>query len=59
MITSIGNYKELIGKPVDWKGLMLLFVISLGQTLLNIWVFIFTLFGLILILIYLTLVQEK
>ena len=59
MITSIGNYKELIGKPVDWKELTLLFIISLGQTLLNIWVFTFTLFGLILILIYLFFVQEK
>lgn len=58
MITSIGNYKELIGKPVDWKELILLFVFSLGQTLLNPWIFIFTLLGLILILIYLFLVQE-
>ncbi len=58
MITSIGNYKELIGKPVDWKELILLFVFSLGQSILNPWIFIFTLFGLIMILIYLFLVQE-
>lgn len=58
MITSIGNYKELIGKPVDWKELILLFVFSLGQSILNPWIFIFTFFGLILILIYLFLVQE-
>ena len=58
MITSIGNYKELIGKPIDWKELLLLFVLSLGQAILNLWVFLTTLLGLILILIYLFLVQD-
>lgn len=58
MMISIGNYKELIGKPSDWKDLLILFAFSLGQTLLNPWVFIFTLLGLILILIYLYIVQE-
>ena len=58
MITSIGNYKELIGKPIDWKELLLLSVLSLGQTILNLWVFLFTLLGLIIILIYLFLVQD-
>lgn len=58
MITSIGNYKELIGKPVNWKELLLLLVFSIGQTILNPWVFIFTFFGLIVILIYFYLVQE-
>ena len=57
MIISIGNYKELIGKPLDWKELVLLILLSIGQTILNPWVFIFTLFGLIVILIYLYLVQ--
>ena len=58
MITSIGNYKELIGKPLNWKELLLLIFLSLGQTLLNSLVFLFTLLGLILILIYLFIVQE-
>lgn len=58
MMISIGNYKELIGKPSDWKDLLILFAFSLGQTLLNPWVFIFTLLGLILILVYLYIVQE-
>ncbi len=58
MITSIGNYKELIGKPLNWKELLLLFLFSIGQTILNVWVFIFTLFGLILLLIYLYIIQE-
>ncbi|KKN63730.1 hypothetical protein LCGC14_0498950 [marine sediment metagenome] len=58
MITSIGNYKELIGKPLGWKELLLLIIFSLGQALLNFWVFLFTFFGLILILVYLFLVQD-
>ena len=58
MVTSIGNYKELTGNPMDWKELLLLIGFSLGQTLLNLWVFLFTLLGLILILVYLYLVQE-
>jgi len=58
MITSIGNYKELIGKPLNWKELLLLIFLSIGQTLLNPWVFISTFLGLILIIIYLFIVQE-
>ncbi|MFX1259449.1 MAG: hypothetical protein ACFFAN_16470 [Promethearchaeota archaeon] len=59
MLTSIGNYKELTGKPLDWKELLLLFGFSIGQTLLNLWTFFFTILGLILIIIYLYLVQEN
>jgi hypothetical protein len=58
MMISIGNYKEMTGKPVDWKEFLLLFVLSLGQTLLSYIVFTFTLIGLLVILIYLYLVQE-
>lgn len=58
MMISIGNYKEMTGKPLGWKELLLLFILSLGQTLLNYIVFIFTLVGLLLILVYLYLVQE-
>ncbi len=58
MMISIGNYKEMAGKPLDWKELLLLFILSLGQTILNYIVFIFTFLGLLLILIYLYLVQE-
>ncbi|MFX1455733.1 MAG: hypothetical protein ACFFDB_10200 [Promethearchaeota archaeon] len=58
MIISVGNYKEMTGKPSGWKEFLLLIVLSLGQTLLNYFVFIFTLIGLILILLYLYLVQE-
>ncbi|MFX0137293.1 MAG: hypothetical protein ACFFDN_26885 [Candidatus Hodarchaeota archaeon] len=58
MITSIGNYKELVGKRLDWKELILLFAFSIGQTILNPWVFLFTLFGLAIFIVYLYLVQE-
>ena len=58
MITSVGNYKELMGKPLNWKDLFLLFLLSIGQTILNIWVFTLTLFGLAVILIYFYIVQE-
>ncbi len=59
MMISMGNYKEMTGNPLDWKEILLLFTLSLGQTLLNYIVFTFTLIGLLLILIYLYLVQEK
>ena len=58
MITSIGNYKELTGKPLNWRELLLLVFLSIGQTILNPWIFIFTLFGILVIIIYLYLVQE-
>ncbi|MHA2007410.1 MAG: hypothetical protein ACXABO_06695 [Promethearchaeota archaeon] len=58
MMISIGNFKELTGKPLDWKELFLLLIVSLMQTILNLGIFIFTLIGLIIILIYLYLIQE-
>ena len=58
IMISVGNYKELTGKPLDWKELLLLIVLSLGQTLLNLWVFAFTFIGLFVIIIYINLVQE-
>ena len=59
MMISIGNFKELSGKPLDWKELLLLFILSLGQAILDSLVFTFTLVGLIILLIYLYVVQEK
>ena len=59
MMVSIGNFKELAGKPLSWKELMLLFVLSLGQTLLNLLVFSLTFIGLVIIIIYFYLVQES
>ncbi|MFX1346581.1 MAG: hypothetical protein ACFFBC_11330 [Promethearchaeota archaeon] len=58
MMISVGNYKELTGKPLDWKELLLLIVLSLGQAILNLWVFAFTFIGLLVIIIYLYLVQD-
>jgi len=59
MMISIGNFKELSGKPLDWKELLLLFILSLGQAILDSLVFTFTLLGLIILLIYLYVVQER
>lgn len=58
MMISIGNYKELTGNPLGWKELLLLFVLSLGQTLLNLLVFSLTFIGLLIVVIYFYLVQE-
>ncbi len=54
---SIGNYKELSGKPLDFKIVLLLFILSLIQAYRNSWVFGFTFFGLIVIIAYFYFVQ--
>jgi len=59
MVISLGNYKDLLGKPSDWKEVLFLFCLSFLQTIRNIYVFGFTLFGLIIILFYLYLIQEN
>ncbi|MFX1337121.1 MAG: hypothetical protein ACFFDK_00785 [Promethearchaeota archaeon] len=59
MTISLGNYKELTGKPVGLKEILLLVGLSLVQTMKNLYVFIFTLIGLGLLLIYLYLIQES
>jgi hypothetical protein len=59
MIVSVGNYKDLIGKPLTIKELLLIFVISLLQSFKNSIVFAFTFIGLITFSIYIYLVQES
>jgi len=59
MMISIGNYKELTGKPIDFKIILLIFIISLIQSFKNSIVFSFTLIGLLVIVIYLYVVQEN
>jgi len=59
MMISLGNYKDLLGKPSDWKEIIFLFCLSLLQTMRNIYVFGFTLLGLIILLFYLYLIQES
>ena len=58
-LISIGNYKELSGKPLDFKIIILLFILSLIQAYRNSWVFGFTFLGLIVIVIYLYFVQDN
>jgi len=59
MTISIGNYKELTGKPLDLKLIVLIFIFSLIQSFRDSIVFSFSLIGLLLIIVYLFLVQEN
>ncbi|GAG64796.1 unnamed protein product, partial [marine sediment metagenome] len=56
---SIGNYKELTGKPLDFKFIALIFIFSLIQSFRDSIVFSFTLVGLLLIIVYLIFIQEN
>ncbi|GAG84759.1 unnamed protein product [marine sediment metagenome] len=59
IMISVGNYKELTGKPIDFKIILLIFIISLIQSFKNSTVFSFTLVGLLVIVVYLYVVQEN
>ena len=59
MMISIGNYKELTGKPLDLKIILLIFFLSLIQSFKNSMVFSFTLIGLLVIVVYLYVVQDN
>ncbi len=59
MTISIGNYKELTGKPLDLKLIVLIFIFSLIQSFRDSIVFSFSLIGLLIIIVYLFLVQEN
>ena len=58
IITGYANYKELVGKRLNWKELLMFILLSIGQTLLNLSVFTLTLIGIFIIVIYLFLIQE-
>ncbi|MBD3211092.1 MAG: hypothetical protein GF311_00665 [Candidatus Lokiarchaeota archaeon] len=55
---SYANYRDLVGKPIGWKELLFILVLSIIQSILNVYVFLLSLIGLILILLYLYLIQE-
>jgi hypothetical protein len=59
MMISIGNYKELTGKPIDFKIILLLLFLSLIQAFRNSTVFSFTLIGLLVLVVYFYVVQES
>ncbi|MFW9898052.1 MAG: hypothetical protein ACFFDO_02165 [Candidatus Thorarchaeota archaeon] len=59
MMISLGNYKELTGKPVKLKEILFLLGLSLIQTIRSLIVFILTLIGVFAILFYLYLIQES
>jgi hypothetical protein len=58
MIVSLGNYRELVGKPLKLRSIIFIFLISLLQSFRNSIVFSFTLVGLLLLLIYLYFIHE-
>ena len=58
-VISFGNYRELSGKPLNLKDIILLCVISLLQAFRNPIVFIFTLFGLGILLVYFYISQDS
>jgi len=59
MIIGMGNYKELTGKPLNFKDIILLSVLSIIQAYRNPIVFTFTLAGLLILLAYLYLLQDN
>ena len=59
MIISLGNYKDLLGNPSNWKEIAFLFFLSILQTMRNIYVFGFTLLGLVILICYLYLIQDS
>ncbi|MBY9016663.1 MAG: hypothetical protein KGD68_13300 [Candidatus Lokiarchaeota archaeon] len=59
MTISIGNYKELTGKPLDLKLIVIIFIFSLIQSFRDSIVFSFSFIGLLMIIVYLFLVQEN
>ena len=58
-IISIGNYKELSGKPLNLKDIIFLCVISILQAFRNPIVFVISLFGLLILLVYFYISQES
>ena len=55
---SLANYKELTGKPTTLTQGIFLGLLALLQTIRLVWVFLFTLIGIVLILIYLYFIQD-
>jgi len=58
ILISIGNYKDILGKPANWKDIAFLFCLSLFQTVRNTSAFGLTLLGLILLILYFYIIQE-
>jgi len=59
IIISIGNYQELVGRPLKLKLIILVFVLSLLQAFRNPLVLTLTFFGLAAITAYMFFVQES
>ncbi|MBN1800731.1 MAG: hypothetical protein JW891_04450 [Candidatus Lokiarchaeota archaeon] len=58
MTTFLGNYGDILGKPLNWKGMVSVFLFSLFQTIRNTIVLGITFIGLIIVIIYFYLIQD-
>ncbi len=58
LIVSYSNYRELKGKPIGWLELVIISFLTLIQSFRNTWVFVFSLVGVVVLIIYLYLIQE-
>jgi hypothetical protein len=58
MIISVGNFKELTGKPLNFKDIILISFLSIIQAYRNPVVFTFTLLGLLILFVYLYFLQD-
>ncbi len=58
LIVSYSNYRELKGKPIGWLELVIISFLTLIQSFRNAWVFVFSLVGVVVLIIYLYLIQE-
>ncbi|MFX1237969.1 MAG: hypothetical protein ACFFAS_14725 [Promethearchaeota archaeon] len=59
ILISVGNYRDLLGKPIDWLGILGIFLLSLLQTIRNTTVLGGTFIGLIIIIIYFYILKER
>jgi hypothetical protein len=58
LMISIGNFKELTGKPLNMRDIVLIFIFSVIQGYTNPLVFFFSSLTLIIVLVYLYFTQE-
>lgn len=58
IVISVGNYKELTGKPLKISLILFMSILSILQAFRNPIVLIFTIIGLIIIIIYMFIIQE-
>jgi len=56
---AVSNIEEIRGKVLSWKVLALIIIMSLVQSIRNGWVFLFSSFGIAIVILYLWVLQES